>query len=409
MGSVKIVYILENFPSPTEYFILNEILFLQRKGFKITILVLRKQKKYSKLPELKELSSSIIYLPAIFFYLPVIAFFLHPFSFVKLVVSNISELSLSPRGLLKIIRYLGISIFFSKKLRDNPPDHVHAHFAFIGVDIAYYLCGLLDVNYSFTAHAKDIYTNKKNIIKHARSSLFVVTCTNYNQEYINNLTQHVYRSKIYRCYHGITIQKWPFKPLGQKRNDKIRILTIARLIEKKGLIYLLKAIKRLVHQRIDVHCTIIGEGKLRKHLLSCIQELNIVNYVDLYPFVVQEKIRDFFSRSALFVLPSTVSTNGDRDGLPNVILEAMLSGVPVITTPVSALPEIVEHLKTGILVDDKDDLEIANAIITLMGNKRLYNEIARTARNRILEKFDIEDCCNLFIDVFQKYLSPSKT
>lgn len=409
MKPIKIAYIVESFPSPTEYFILNEILFLQKKGFTITLLVLREQTKYSRLPELEELSSSIIYLPGIFFYLPVVSFFLHPFSFIKLLVSDFSALCASPRDILKTVRYYGICVYYSRKLKNVPLNHVHAHFAFIGVDIARYLSGLLDINYSFTAHAKDIYTNKKNIIKHVRKSLFAVTCTNYNEEYINNLTKYVYRSKIHRVYHGINIEKWPFKNLKKKENDEIQILTIARLVEKKGLIYLLDAIKRLVCLGIDVRCTIVGEGQLKKYLLSYINELNIDNYVDLCPYVTQDKVRDFFSHSDLFVLPSIVSSNGDRDGLPNVILESMLCGVPVITTSVSAIPEVVNHLKTGVLVGGKDELGIADAIITLMKNKGLYDEIARTARDEVREKFNIEICNNLLVEVFQKYLTPSRT
>src|SRR5690554_558484 len=295
---MKIAYILEKFPSPTEYFILNEILQFEKNGYEILILVLKKQKQQESLPELKELKATIHYLPRIHFYLPIIPFLLSLFS---LFWKPISDFASPTSSLLNSLRYYGISQYFAQK--HIQCDHIHAHFAFIAVDIARYLSLSLKVNYSFTAHAQDIFTNQRKIRQHLPSAKFLITCTDYNRKYISEFTGDVYGDRIHRVYHGIHLDKWTLIRSKSKNSHALRILTIARLVEKKGLIYLIRAVEMLIDHCIKVHCIIIGEGLLISVLQNYVKTKKLLNFINIYPFMSQGRINAYYSWADVFVLP----------------------------------------------------------------------------------------------------------
>jgi glycosyltransferase involved in cell wall biosynthesis len=407
MGKLKIGYILERFPSPTEYFILNEILQLEKRGIEIYIIVIHRQDKYLNLPELNDLCSPVIYLPKIYYYFPILNFFFTPSSFFQLPAFIRKTSGSISCSLLTIIRYFRnycLSAYLAKQMKGYPCSHIHAHFAFISLDIAFCLSILLNIDYSLTVHARDIYTNENKIKDHLGSLRFLITCTNYNKDYLNKITDYIYEYKIYKIYHGIDIKKWTLQVRRNRNHSVFHILSVARLIEKKGLIYLIKAISILVAQGIRIHCTIIGEGELKQQLLTLIKAERIHNFVRILPFVTQDRIRELLLQSDVFVLPSIIADDGDRDGLPNVIIESMLSGLPVVSTSVSGIPEVVKHMETGLLVREKDELSIVNAINFLMNDKEIYAGIVRNARKKILELLNIESCTDELVDVLESNL-----
>lgn len=395
--NIKIAYVLEKFPSPTEYFILNEILEFERNGTEISILVLRKQNRFSNLPDLNNLRATIYYLPKAYYYFPFIPIFLSLFS-LRTYKLSISQLRFP--GFKKHLRYFGIAKYFA--LKKFQAEQIHANFAFICLDVASHLSRLLMVPYSLTAHAQDIYTNQNNIIKHLPSIKYLITCTEYSRNYLNKLTDNQYKDKIYRVYHGTYIEKWPMKTTNVNTQNKLQILTIARLVEKKGLIYLIKAVENLINEGIPVNCTIIGQGELQLSLEKYIADKQLHKSVYIKPYVSQEEIRNYYLETDIFVLPCTICSNGDRDGLPNVILEAMLTGVPVISTPISAITEVIKHKETGMLVKEKDHISIAEGVKMLIGNSVLRKNIIQNARKEIEAKFKIESCTTQLIEIFSR-------
>ncbi len=417
---MKVAYILEKFPSPTEYFILNEILQFEQNGIDIDLFVLKRQKQHENLPELKQLKATIHYLPRLHYYFPLILFLRSPYFFFRFCtlkprrcavdkplatngrcVPTSGFLSLVSR-LLKSFRYYGISQYFVKK--NIKCDHIHAHFAFISVDVAYYLSKILKVNYSLSAHAQDIYTNQEKIKQHLPYIQFLITCTEYNLAFINRRTANAFADKLYRVYHGVHLEKWPSINSRRKSKKEVNVLSIGRLVEKKGLIYLIKATERIIESGIKVHCTIIGEGSLQDALEKYIYANKLHNSIDVLPFVSQHELVKYYALADVFVLPCVVSSNGDRDGLPNVIVEAMFSGVPVISTPVSAIPEVIKHKETGLLVKEKDEQAIAEGIMLLKNADNLRQSIVKNARGLVEEKLDIQSSTNKLMQIFKRYI-----
>jgi glycosyltransferase involved in cell wall biosynthesis len=288
--------------------------------------------------------------------------------------------------------------------------HIHAHFGFITNDIAKILSRLIEVTYSFTLHAQDIYLNQSNIEQEVANASFAITCTEYNQAFLNKLTKGLYTAKLHTIYHGIDVLKWKQTewPNRGNENDKIKIVSIARLVEKKGLIYLLKATRLLTSNGTKIHCTIIGNGPLQKQLKRFIIKNNLTHCVNLIGFLSQEEVRRQVANFDIFVLPCTIVKNGDRDGLPNVLLESMAMGIPVISTNISAIPELIENEETGLLVPEKNEIALADAILRLSSDIQLYNRISENGKRKVKDNFDIEISTNKLVAIFEKYIINKK-
>lgn len=399
----SLTYIIEKFPSPTEYFVLNEIVELEKQGYSLTILVLKKQKHFLHLLDQYGVRSKIVFLPLLLHRLPFLLFFINPL-LLPAVCSFIFKAPIS--ALLHSIKNACYAVYFCNKLKAFRPRHIHAHFAFIATDIASIFAEMLKIRFSFTAHAQDIYTNK-NLTQHLHNARFAVTCTEYNKHHINSLTAGRCAGKLHSVYHGVCIENWEYETQNEKQKAKIRILSVARLVEKKGLIYLLKAIELLLGKGLDVSCTIIGEGPLHKSLQEYVNSKGLGKYVEILPYKNQHEIKQFYYKSTVFVLPCVVADNGDRDGLPNVIAEAMLCGLPVISTAVSAIPEIIQHNVTGLLVEEKDERAVCEAIKRIATESKLRDTIVKNAKQLILTRFNVSDCTKQLTEVFDRYLMPA--
>ncbi len=405
-NTLRIAYILERFPSATEYFILNEILGIEEAGVDLNILVIRKQKLLFSIDKIENLKSSVVYLPQILWYMPFLSVFFNPIGFFKGlgVLFSFSGFynKWSVRSKLKKFRYYCISNYFAGKLKHKNIGHVHAHFAFIPVDIARILSKQLSLEYSVTAHAQDIYTNLKKIVKVVEETSFLVTCTGYNRDYINNLTDNKFQNKIFTIYHGIEINNWATNKLKTNVEGKeLNIISVARLVEKKGLFYLLDAVFLLANEGVKIKCTIVGEGPLRNELEIYIEGNRITQFVQIIDFQPQDIVKKYLLKSDVFVLPCVIAENGDIDGLPNAILESMAIGLPVISTSISAIPEAVVNRETGLVVNQRDGESIAKAILELRNNPDLYSLITLNAQKKIKEKFSIEKCNKSLLEVFE--------
>ncbi len=400
---LHVAYIIDRFPSPTEHFILNEITSLERRDIRITILVLRKQKKYLDMPELKKLESPVRYLPRIFLALPFLVYFYYP-SLLFCAKKHKQGFKLhSPKSFFKLFRDYCTNLFFFAYLKGKDIDHIHAHFAFVATDIASLLSEKLGVKCSFTMHSRDIYLNSPQRLGELLSKAsFAITCTNYNRDYINKLTSQKYGKKIFTVYHGINVLKWGGGEQAKKKvSTDIRILSVARLVEKKGLVYLLEAVKRLTRGGHNIQCTIIGKGPQEKQLKSFIKNNGLREHVHILGFQQRDVVRKYLMEADIFLLPCTVAKDGDRDGLPNTVLEAMAIGVPVVSTNVSAIPEAIRDRKTGMLVNEKDELALAKAVSELLENKGLYRQIAKKSRKEIVERFDHQVSIGQLLAIFK--------
>jgi len=387
---MHILYILDRYSNQTETFIRNEIEALSQSG-KVTVGIISlssKKKchntKYDYEVEYTKWNSINSYFNVLKY-----IFSKRKSIFRKTTIKCIQFNSFM--GSLKQSKKLYQAFYINEIIIRKEIHHIHAHFATYPTDIAMLVADIFKVPFSFTAHAHDIYTQPNNLLlKKIEQARFVVTCTTYNTKYLMSICSNdEMKNKIHCIYHGVDIRKWRFNPATACIKEKtIKLLSVARLVEKKGLVDLINAIELLAQNNYLVSCTIVGDGPLKGKLNALIRKKKIEKNIIIRDPQSQDKIIEHFYQNDIFILPSIIASNGDRDGLPNVLLEASATGIPIITTSTSAIPELIQHEKTGILVPAKNPEAIANAIIKLSSSTQFIHEITVNGRKKVEKDFD---------------------
>lgn len=397
---MKIAYVLATFPSLTETFILREILALREKGLDIVIFSLRRPASARIHPEARPLLEAVHYRPSLFapkVMLSQFCFFLRmPCQYLRLFLTIVFSSMSSPVVLLKILRNFPGAVYFAREAKRMNISHIHAHFAFVPADVAMIMAGLLNINFSFSAHAWDIYTQKKKLLAgKMKKADFIVTCTDHGRNYLRKLFPLIPEEKIVMIHHGLAPDK--FKP--GKAVQPI-ILGVGRLEEKKGFSYLVEACRILKERDAAFQCIIIGDGSQENLLRAGIREYGLDDRVFLKGMLAQNELMDLYKGAAVFALPAIVTSTGDMDGLPNVILEALAMKIPVISTLVSAIPEIIEDGVNGFLVPSGNPNTLAEKIEELLSDKSLRERMGEKGRVRVSEEFDISKNIEKLVRLF---------
>jgi glycosyltransferase involved in cell wall biosynthesis len=271
--------------------------------------------------------------------------------------------------------------------------HLHAHFCHSATTVAMFAGRLCDLPFSFTAHAKDIYVRALNpgdlLQTKLRRARFAVTCVKANQERLASLG--LKGTPIYNIYHGLDTRQFAPRAGAAEKPATPMLLSVGRLVEKKGFPVLIEACRLLKDRGYRFQCQIIGgPGPCAQQVASLIRELALEDVVELRPALTQEELREVYRQATLFVLPCQIADNDDRDGIPNVLVEAMASGLPVVSTNISGIPELIEHGVNGLLTPQKDAGALAGAIARLLDAPALRRELGDRAREKVCRSFDAE-------------------
>lgn len=397
----RIAYILGTYPDLTTTFIDREILEVKKTGINLVLIAVRKSSPFKMSPDIKNLSKEIKYLlpvPWIKFILtnfywsfskPFIYFTTLFYIFTRDYKSNISR--------MKSLLHFGEGIRALQLLKNRNIDHIHAHFADRAAVISMVVSKFLKIPYSLSTHASDIYVSPVLLEEKIKNAKFVTTCTAYNKKYLENLTG----CKINLIYHGVNISGVRKSHFTFNDDCQIKlILSVGQLKEKKGFLYLIKACHLLKEQGENFVCEIIGEGPERYNLEKLIKELRLKKNVILRGALPNNKVMERYKDTNIFVLPCVIAKNSDRDGIPNVLLEAMLNKIPVISTRLSGIPEVIKDGFNGLLVDSKCSSDFAQKISILLKDNKLYNKLAENGRKTIEQKFNIENNVRKLIELF---------
>jgi glycosyltransferase involved in cell wall biosynthesis len=367
------------FPKLSETFILGEIAGLVDIGRNVRIISLNKPVEKLRQPASKALINRVSYMgelsltAAIRVWAEV--FVRKPIATVTIVINTMIE-----RGSLRFLaEYVHICSLYEIK-------HVHVHYISAPAKIAADASKLCNVSFSISAHAKDIYTTPvKQLQSQIHSARFVATCTETNRRYLAGIAAVNHR-KIHLIYHGIDSTHFSFRP-DKCTSNKLRILAIGRFKEKKGFDVLIDACAMLKRQGLVFQCEIVGYGDQTDRLKRQIEMLMLDDEVHLCKPVDHSVIVNFLHKATVFVMPSRKAADGDVDGIPNAMLEAMACGVAVVGTRVSGIPEVVKHLETGMLVQPDSSEALAKAIQRLAMDHGLRAKLGRLARQKIVEQF----------------------
>ncbi len=397
---MKIAFLVKTFPKLSETFILNEVLELERQGLELQIFSLRKPSEVKVHPGVTQVKAGVTYirhLPAPPFRVPLerlahrvqtaetrwFIFWRRPFRFLRTWSSALWQ------GERK--RHFDQAVELARELLNGGFTHLHAHFASEPTSVAKLAHHLTGCPFSFTAHAKDIYLSERaDLAAKIAAADFVITCTGFNRNYLAEVAGGA--APIHLCYHGVDLSRFSGEPNGRPSSvsDTPLILSVGRYCEKKGFPYLIQACQRLKQKRYRFVCHIVGFGPLQQELEELIAKLGVEDCVSLAGKMTQDKLIQEYRRASLFVLPCLVTDDGDRDGIPNVLVEAMAMRVPVVSTRVSAIGELVDHMQNGLLVNEKDRESLAEAMEFLLNDPPLRRRLGENGRQKVMDGFSLD-------------------
>jgi ABC-type multidrug transport system fused ATPase/permease subunit/glycosyltransferase involved in cell wall biosynthesis len=417
-NSRAVAYVLKGFPRLSEMFIASEIYRLEQMGQRLKLYVLtppdesmrheivdRIQTKPDYLPATTSLSTTRLAhwlrknLPN---FLPGLARVLwhYPMGILRAAVAALAQsLRARPRfwSIPKkqyVKEFLRATALADRLYGAPEVYHLHAHFSHGTTTVTWLASLITGLPFSFTAHAKDIYCESLNpaglLSRKMDAAEFVVTCTEANRKYLQAFSS----TPVHCIYHGLNadfsrlLREQVSAPV---RNGHLRVLAVGRMVSKKGFDTLIEACAILKSEGVSFETLIVGEsGEHETEMRNRIARHRLEGHVQLVGARTQPQLLREYRRATAFCLPCRVLENGDRDGIPNVLMEAMSCGLPVVTTDISGIPELIRNGVNGLLVPPDDPAAIAEALHGLFRDRLLAESLGSEAVKTIRENFDGE-------------------
>ncbi|HLA00621.1 MAG TPA: glycosyltransferase, partial [Thermodesulfovibrionales bacterium] len=346
---MKIVYLVANFPTLSETFILNQITGLIDRGHEVEIIAFQD-------PRQGRIQEEVI-----------------------------------KYGLLEKTHYIpykdSASLFSAPNISELIPcldaDIIHCHFADEPATMAQDIFIKTGIPYIITAHANDIFVKPdiERLWSKFANAKKVITISNFNRQYLLGLVSKEFSEKIIVQYHGIDLDK--FRYVERSAKDVTNLLFTGRLVEKKGILDAIEVFRQVVNRCPSVHFTIVGDGPQKEEVQKRVKEFNLSNKVTLSGSLTMEKVIDEMKNADIFFLPSVTASNGDREGLPIVLLEAQAMGLPVVSTLHTGIPEAVIDRETGLLLPEHDIRGMADSLCKLIENPDLRLQMGRAGRKAV--------------------------
>jgi glycosyltransferase involved in cell wall biosynthesis len=388
-------FVLKGYPRLSETFIAQEILALERRGLKILIISLRHPTDRKTHPVHQLIHSALLYLPEYLYQEPrrVWRGWLHSRQRSGYRVARGAWLAdLRRDSTPNRIRRFGQALVLAAELPENVT-HLHAHFLHTPASVAHYAALIAGLSWTVSAHAKDIWTipvwEKRAKLAEAR---WVVTCTEAGRIHLSSLAPC--RSAVALCYHGLDVEQFPAAPPRSNGGDgsdpehPVVLLSVGRLVAKKGYEDLLAALA-LLPPELEWRFIHIGGGTLRDELTQTAGRLGLSHKIEWRGALAQPDVLAAYREADLFVLASKVATDGDRDGLPNVLVEAQSQRLACVATNVSGIPELIEQGGTGLLVPPDDPSELARAMSALIREPVRRAALGAAGERRVRNNFSM--------------------
>jgi len=381
---LRVGYVVKRYPRFSETFIVNEILAHERAGMPLHIFAVRRVNEPHFQSMLAEVRSPVTYIADSAPKADVV--------WATLRQGKAVLPSLWPTlGRMDVPEVANVhqAVLLAIEVRKHGIEHLHAHFGTIATTIARLAAGLAGIGYSFTAHAKDIFhaeVDRDALRDKLRDAAVVVTVSDFNRAWLRE-NYGAAAAGVRRIYNGLDLAAFGYSSPAERPRE---IFAVGRLVEKKGFDTLIDACALLRARAVGFHCTIIGDGLLWDRLSAQVGHHGLSEMVTLAGPRPQSDVIAALQNAAVFAAPCVVAADGDRDGLPTVVVEAMALGTPCVTTDVTGLSEIVRDGETGLRVPQHAPEALADALARMLDDKALRVLLAEEARRQVERDFDVD-------------------
>ena len=382
---VDLIAVVNGFPRLSETFVLQELLELERLGVKLHVVALRRPDEAVEQEAVGALAADVEYLPDLGMNAERLALRLaHAALFMRRPIGylhGLADVVASP-DFTRSRLHLGLMLAHRAARLGSPP--IYIHFAHKPATVGRFAALLAGVPYALSAHAKDIWlTPHAELERKVRDASVVLTCTSGGRDLLDQLAQG--RTPVRLAYHGVDLSRPPRVHADARAPV---VLSVGRLVEKKGYPTLLRAVAQLAARGVALRLRIAGEGPEWSLLQRLVHELGIGESVTFLGPLTELEVRSEYDRADIFALACRELENGDRDGIPNVVLEAMAHGLPVVSTSGSGVSEAVVNGESGFLGPQDDPGTFASGLERLLADSGLRARMGDAARARAAARFD---------------------
>ncbi len=404
----KLLVVLKGYPRLSETFIAQELLGLERAGFDLTLISMRRPTDKKRHPVHEEIKARVVYLPEYLYEEPLrvlrgLRTALRRPGFRPLLGQFLKDLrrDFTPNR----VRRLGQALVLAHEWPDQA-EWLHAHFIHTPASVTAYASLLTGVPWTCSAHAKDIWTSPDwELAEKLSRARWSVTCTRTGYEHMRSLAER--EEAVHLSYHGLDLDRFgPFEEPRSLRDgtdprDPLRILSVGRAVPKKGYDVLLRALARVplsIHWRF----THIGGGDQLARLKPLADALGLADRIEWKGALAQEEVLEHYRQSDIFALACRITADGDRDGLPNVIVEASSQNLVCVSTNISGVPELLSDGDNGILVPSEDPEALAAALTQLANDPQLRHRMGNAAEHRVRYHFDYHASIRQLTELFER-------
>jgi colanic acid/amylovoran biosynthesis glycosyltransferase len=403
---LRVAYVMSRFPKLTETFVLNEIIAVDKLGVAAAVYPLLRQRETLLQPGAAELVERAHYLPS--FSVPILAsqlYFLRrkPRAYLgalgALIRATLGSARLLAAGLLLFPKI----VHAARLMAGTGIDHVHCHFATHPALAGFVIHRLVDIPYSFTAHGSDIHLDRHMLCEKVAEASFVVAISETNREVIEREcgARHAASIKVIHCGVDTTLFRPPHAPLLDGRSDALRIVSVGTLHEVKGQRHLIEACALIRDEGVEFSCRLIGNGPDEADLRRLVARHALDGHISFLGVLSRDEVVAQLVRADVLVAASVPSSDGRREGIPVVLMEAMSCGLPVVASRLSGIPELVRDGRSGILVTPGNATEIAAALRRLAKDPDLRRRLGTGARRTVERAFDLEANAAELIKLFR--------
>ncbi len=391
-----VAYIMSRFPKLTETFVLDEILELEARKIRVEVFPLWREPATVLHPGARAVVDRAHFLPTLD--LSILGDNLRTLiNQPHRYLSTLATLIVANRGSLRFLAgALAIfpkSVAFARRMKTLGVTHVHAHFASHPAAAAFVVGRLSGLSWSFTAHGSDLHREQAMLREKVAEAKFTIAISDYNRRFILERSQIEDASRVEVVHCGVDPIVYAYPPENEgtppRTNRPFEIVCVGTLHAVKGQRHLISAAAQLSEHDLDWKLHLVGDGEDRDALTALARDLGIAHRIEFHGALDREGVRSVLRRADVSVVPSVPTSDGRREGIPVVLMEAAACSLPLIASRLSGIPELVQDEVTGLLVDPGNADELAGALLRLARNKPLREQLGKAAQNFVEQDFNL--------------------